>query len=146
MAVCRLPTKLLLILALVAVVPRARAETFTPDQLERRSVERRAVEAVLWGMPAVNFELMVEAFQKVGGAPNQVAYWSRPLNWKNQTLTPNPDTIYLMPFYDTRNGPSSWRSRRRRADRSPAASTTPGRTRWKTSAPPAPIRARAPST
>jgi hypothetical protein len=32
-------------------------------------------------------------------------YWSKPVNWKNQTLTPNPDTIYLNPFYDTTNGP-----------------------------------------
>ena len=32
-------------------------------------------------------------------------YWSRLLDWKNQTLTPNPDAIYLMPFYDTTDGP-----------------------------------------
>ena len=38
-------------------------------------------------------------------APNQIVYWSRPLDWKNQTLTPNPDTIYLMPFYNTKDGP-----------------------------------------
>jgi len=28
-------------------------------------------------------------------------YWSRLLDWKNQTLTPNPNAIYLMPFFDT---------------------------------------------
>jgi hypothetical protein len=27
--------------------------------------------------------------------------WSRLLDWKNQTLTPNPDAIYLMPFFNT---------------------------------------------
>jgi hypothetical protein len=81
------------------------AQTWSADDLARRTVERRAVEAVIWGMPAVNFQLMLQAFQSVQGAPNQVAYWSRPLDSKNQTLTPNPDTIYLMPFYDTRNGP-----------------------------------------
>jgi len=32
-------------------------------------------------------------------------YWSRLLDWKNQTLTPNPDAIYLMPFIDTADGP-----------------------------------------
>lgn len=74
-------------------------------ELAERMMERRAVEAVLWGMPAVNFQLMLDAFQRLGGASNQVTYWSRPLNWKNQTLTPNPDTIYLMPFYDVRQGP-----------------------------------------
>ena len=25
------------------------------------------------------------------------------MSWKNQTLTPNPDTIYLMPFYNTKD-------------------------------------------
>jgi hypothetical protein len=40
-----------------------------------------------------------------GAKLNQVVYWSRPVNSKNQTLTPNPDTIYLNPFYDTSNGP-----------------------------------------
>lgn len=75
------------------------------EELASRVVERRAVEAVLWGMPAVNFDLMYQAFLGVKGGPNQVVYWSRPVDWKNQTLTPNPDTIYFMPFYDTRKGP-----------------------------------------
>ena len=39
--------------------------------------------------------------ENAGGKWNQVVYWSRPLGWKNQTLTPNPDTIYLFPFYNT---------------------------------------------
>jgi hypothetical protein len=30
-----------------------------------------------------------------------MVYWSRPISWLNQTLTPNPNTIYLMPFIDT---------------------------------------------
>ena len=32
---------------------------------------------------------------------NQIVYWSQLLDWKNQTLTPNPNSIYLMPFFDT---------------------------------------------
>jgi len=96
--------KVTVALCMAASIP-AFAQTWSADDLARRTVERRAVEAVIWGMPAVNFQLMLQAFQAVQGAPNQVAYWSRPLDWKNQTLTPNPDTIYLMPFYDTRNGP-----------------------------------------
>ena len=39
------------------------------------------------------------------GRAYQIVYWSRPLDWKNQTLTPNPDTIYFMPFYNTKDGP-----------------------------------------
>ena len=53
-------------------------------------------------MPAVNYQLMYqEMVDKVGGRFNQILYWSRLLDWKNQTLTPNPDVIYVMPFFDT---------------------------------------------
>lgn len=75
------------------------------DDLTKRVIERRAVEAVIWGMPAVNYERMLGAAIANGAKANQVVYWSRPVNWKNQTLTPDPDTIYLNPFYDTTNGP-----------------------------------------
>jgi hypothetical protein len=75
------------------------------NELAQRAVHRRAVEAVIWGMPAVNYERMLQAAIDNGAKPNQVVYWSRPVNWRNQTLTPNPDTIYLNPFYDTTNGP-----------------------------------------
>jgi hypothetical protein len=34
---------------------------------------------------------------------NQIIYWGRPLDWKNQTLTPNPDTLYLMSFLNTKD-------------------------------------------
>ena len=37
------------------------------------------------------------------GKPNQIVYWSRLPDWKNQTLTPNPDVIYLMPFFNTKD-------------------------------------------
>jgi hypothetical protein len=78
---------------------------FTPAQLAERTLHRRAVEAVIWGMPAVNYERMLQAALDNGAKANQVVYWSRPVNWKNQTLTPNPDAIYLNPFYDTSKGP-----------------------------------------
>ena len=72
------------------------------DELGARMVHRRAIEAVIWGMPAVNYHLMYkEMVHKTNGAFNQVLYWSRLLDWKNQTLTPNPDVIYLMPFINT---------------------------------------------
>lgn len=73
------------------------------DDLARRIVERRAVEAVIWGMPAVNTDLMLQEMTKTGGRVNQIVYWSRPVDWKNQTLTPNPDSIYFMAFFDTKD-------------------------------------------
>lgn len=77
--------------------------SFTAEDLSRRSFERRAVEAVSWAMPAVNFDLMCQATLKTGATFNQIVYWSRFLTWKNQTLTPNPSTIYFHPFYNTKD-------------------------------------------
>jgi hypothetical protein len=66
-------------------------------------VESRAIEAVIWGMPAVNLDLMYQAMVRdTKGSYNQIVYWSRLPDWKNQTLTPNPDSIYLMPFINTK--------------------------------------------
>jgi hypothetical protein len=76
---------------------------FTATELAERTLHRRAVEAVIWGMPAVNAELMFQAMRDAKADFNQVVYWSRPVSWKNQTLTPNPDTIYLMPFFNTKD-------------------------------------------
>src|SRR5262245_58421798 len=77
---------------------------YTPAQPHERAIHRRTVEAAIWGMPAVNYELMFqETVRKVKGGSNQIVYWSRLLDWKNQTLTPNPDVIYLMPFIDTKD-------------------------------------------
>jgi hypothetical protein len=95
---------LLFTLALMLAVPAA-AQSPSVDDPSRRQLESRAVEAVIWGMPAVNFDLMREAALKAKATDNQVVYWSRLPDWKNQTLTPNPDSIYLMPFYDVKNGP-----------------------------------------
>jgi len=93
--------------AFAAVIAQpALAQTPAPDQLTQRSIERRAVEAVIWGMPAVNYDLMLqEMLSKTDGKVNQVVYWGRPLDWHNQTLTPNPDAIYFMAFFNTKDGP-----------------------------------------
>src|SRR5690349_13533325 len=53
-------------------------------------------------MPVVNFELMYQAMvRETGGGFNRIVYWSGLPDWKNQTLTPNPDSIYLIAFIDT---------------------------------------------
>lgn len=83
--------------------PRTQTQPLTATELTSRTVHRRAIEAVIWGMPAVNFELMVQATVKCNGAYNQVVYWSRLFDSKNQTLTPNPGTVYFHPFYNTKD-------------------------------------------
>jgi hypothetical protein len=60
--------------------------------------------AIIWGIPVVNFDLMFQAMVRdAKGAVNQILYWSRLSDWKNQFLTPNPDTIYFMPFFSTKD-------------------------------------------
>jgi hypothetical protein len=91
-------------LLLSCSVSTTRAENFSAEELARRTMERRAVEAVVWGMPAVNYDLMLqEMLTKTLGKVNQVIYWGRPLDWHNQTLTPNPDTLYFMAFLNTKD-------------------------------------------
>lgn len=78
----------------------------SPLRLNERLLERRAVEAVVWGMPAVNYDLMrQEMLTKTGAKVGEVIYWGRPLDWRNQTLTPNPDALYFMVFFSTKDGP-----------------------------------------
>jgi hypothetical protein len=79
--------------------------TFTEAELKERMVHRRAVEAVVWGIPAVNYALMLTEAERLGGGYNRIVYWSKLLDWRNQTLTPNPDVIYVMPFFNTKEGP-----------------------------------------
>ena len=54
---------------------------FTLDQLAERSMYRRAVEAAIWGIPAVNYDTMYQALLRdADGAPNQIVcrdYWIR---------------------------------------------------------------------
>jgi hypothetical protein len=91
-------------LGLIGAVVSADAQRFSADEIARRTIERRAIEAVIWGMPAVNLDLMFQAMiDSAKGKPNQIVYWSRLPDWKNQTLTPNPDVIYVMPFFNTKD-------------------------------------------
>lgn len=77
--------------------------TFTQAEITERTIHRRAIEAVVWGMPAVNFDLMYKAAVRLKAEFNQIVYWSHLPDWKNQTLTPNADVIYLMPFFNTKD-------------------------------------------
>ena len=71
---------------------RERRANGTAGQTEK-VLRRRAVEAVIWGMPAVNFDRMLRAAIKNGGKANQMIFWSRPVNSKNQDA--HPGTLIL---------------------------------------------------
>ena len=88
-------------LALSFLSATAIAQAASPDD---RLARGRAVDAVIWGMPVVNYDLMLqEMLTKTPGKVNQVIYWGKPLDWHNQTLTPNPDTLYFMTFLNTKD-------------------------------------------
>lgn len=80
----------------------ANAEKSYAD-LQQQVMQSRAIEAMIWGMPAVNLDLMYQAMlSETECRDNQMLYWSRLLDWKNQTLTPNTDVVYFTPYFDTR--------------------------------------------
>jgi hypothetical protein len=92
--------------ALMLTAASASAQNLSSDDLTRRNTERRAVEAMIWAMPAVNADLMLQAMLSSTKAKvNEIVYWSKPVNWKNQTLTPNPDSIYFMSLWNVKDGP-----------------------------------------
>jgi hypothetical protein len=92
---------LVISLALILTSWTALAQIPSPED---RLVQSRAIEAAIWGMPMVNYDLMLqEMLTKTPGKVNQVIYWGKPLDWHNQTLTPNPDTLYFMTFLNTKD-------------------------------------------
>ncbi|MFD1554995.1 DUF1254 domain-containing protein [Paraburkholderia silviterrae] len=65
-----------------------------------------AYEAAVWGMPIVSVDAMREAFFRDAGARyDDVVYWSRPADWKNQTTTPNSSVLYVYFNYNLKDGP-----------------------------------------
>ena len=54
--------------ALILTIVPAHAQTFSPQDLARRPVERRAVEAVIWGVPLVNTDAMRQGYFRDVGA------------------------------------------------------------------------------
>jgi len=48
----------------------ALAQSLSAQGLNDRVIERRAIEAVIWGMPAVNYDLMLQEMLRLGGKAN----------------------------------------------------------------------------
>jgi len=78
----------------------------TPAELADRTLRRRAVEAAIWGMPIVSVDAMRQAYFRGAKANyNDVVFWSKPSDWKNQTTTPNTSTHYVYFNFNTKEGP-----------------------------------------
>jgi hypothetical protein len=92
--------------ALILTIVPAHAQTFSPQDLARRTVERRAVEAVIWGVPLVNTDAMRQAYFRDAGAKyNDICYFSKPADWRFQVTTPNASTNYVYFNFDLKDGP-----------------------------------------
>jgi hypothetical protein len=69
-------------------------------------VERRAIEAAVWGMPIVNFEAMRDGMKDDAGVGlNDVAYNSKVQTWRLKTTTNNNTTPYIFIFWNVKDGP-----------------------------------------
>src|SRR5262249_33911644 len=95
------------ICALMCLVLSAQAQNYSPEELARRTIERRAVEAAIWGMPIVAMDAMRKGFLRdMEAKHNDIVFYSKPADWKFQTTTPNASTHYIYSAYDTRrDGP-----------------------------------------
>ena len=81
--------------------------SFSSKELTQRAIERRAVEAAIWGMPIVSFDAMRQAFFRDAKATyGDIMFWSKPGSWKLQCLTPNTSVRYVISFINTKqSGP-----------------------------------------
>ncbi len=78
----------------------------TAEELATRTLERRAVEAAIWGMPIVSVDTMRQAFFRDAKAKyGDIVYWSQPSDWKFQFTTPNASTRYVYFNFNTKDGP-----------------------------------------
>ena len=78
----------------------------TLSAIQRKTIERRAVDAGTWGMPILSVHAMRRAYLEDAGAEyNDIVYWSKLADWKNQTTTPNSSSYYVYVNFNTSDGP-----------------------------------------
>ena len=75
------------------------------QDIHDRMMHSRAVDAVVWAMPLLNFKGFRDGHAAAGVGPNDVAYFSQIQNWKFQTATPNNTTPYVNFYWNIADGP-----------------------------------------
>lgn len=77
------------IIGLLLLAHSAVAQNTTPltsEELNRRTLERRAVDAVIWGVPVVSLDMMRQAYFRDGKAQyNDIIWWPKGATWMNQS-------------------------------------------------------------
>jgi hypothetical protein len=76
------------------------------SDLEDQLVRSRAIEAVIWSMPAISIREFVEAsFRDYGATWNDVILWSKPAVPRHELLTANNQVPYMLTALNLRSGP-----------------------------------------
>jgi hypothetical protein len=106
MTMKRLSMFLLTLTTLALPVLDLSAQGSAPSALQQRMVERRAVDAVIWGSPLVGqYNVKQAAFRAGKASYNDIVWWPKG-SWKNQSPTPNVNTRYMYFFINTQqDGP-----------------------------------------
>ncbi|WFU05063.1 DUF1254 domain-containing protein (plasmid) [Rhizobium sp. CB3171] len=96
----------LALLVLICGAVSAAAQGLSPEALARRTIERRTVEAVIWGMPAVSMAAIRASLKRDLDADfGDVIYFSNVMEPRHEFLTANNQTPYVLTFFDLRRGP-----------------------------------------
>jgi len=81
----------------------AQAQPFTSQDLASRTIYRRGVDAVIWGVPAVNLDMMRQAyFRDAKASYNDIVWWPKGAGWQNQSLDVDTSVRYLFIFSNTK--------------------------------------------
>jgi hypothetical protein len=73
--------------------------------VHERMLHHRAIDALVWAMPMMNFKGYRDGHMALGVGYNDIAYCSQTVNWKYQTATPNNTTPYVAFFWTVKDGP-----------------------------------------
>ncbi|WOH38592.1 DUF1254 domain-containing protein [Thalassotalea fonticola] len=73
--------------------------------ISEKMTHSRAIEAVVWSMPLLNYKGYRDGHTALGVKMNDIAYNSKVQDWKYQTATPNNTTPYVSFFWNIENGP-----------------------------------------
>jgi len=75
------------------------------QNIQDRMLHSRAIDAVVWAMPMMNFKFYRDALIGAGVGPNDVGYYSKVQDWRFQTATPNNTTPYILAHWSVKDGP-----------------------------------------
>jgi hypothetical protein len=77
-------------------IPAQATGPLSSQDLAKRTIQRRAVEAAIWGQPIVMFDAMRQAYFRDAKAKyNDIIWWPKGADWRSQDLTPNTVARYI---------------------------------------------------